>query len=72
MVVLSLLQASNLGFFTKGIKVNFKTANGRDRLRNSDAEAGDGITIIRLNMPNIKGRRARLLYVIVPQSNSLL
>lgn len=62
-ITLSLLQASNLGFFTKGILVNFKTANGRDRLQNSNAEAGDGITIIRLNMPNIKGRRARLLYL---------
>lgn len=61
-----------MGFFLKGILVNFKTANGRVRLRNSNAEARDGITIIRLNMPNIKGRRARLLYFLVPQSTSLL
>ena len=61
-------------FFMTGILVNFKTANGRDLLRNSNAEAGDGITIIRLNMPNIKSKRGPFLYSLSSQiiSSSVL
>ena len=35
--------------------------NGRDRSHDSNAEEGDGIIILRFNMPNIKCKRARLL-----------
>lgn len=46
--------------YRKGILVNSKTANGRSGLRDPNAEEGDGITIIRLNMPSIKSTRPRL------------
>lgn len=60
--------SEGMRFFLKGILVNFKNANGRDPLRDSNAEAGDGITIIRLSMPNIKSKRGPFLYTLLPRS----
>jgi hypothetical protein len=57
----------------RGILANFKTTNGRDPLRHSKAEGGNGITILRLSMHvlNIQKISERaFLYFLIRRSVS--